>query len=137
MALASLTASQKRALVFGGSATAVLGAGFAVAAVALPGALEALYRLAGPAADPSVGGAARLATGIYGGLMAGWGVTLALLGREVPVARAAGLGLVTWWAVDSAASIATGFPWNAVSNTAFLALFAPLVLGLGRRRAEA
>lgn len=129
------TPLQKKTLVLAGGATAVLGVAFAVASVAFPDGLTKLYALAAaPGVDPTLEPAGRLGAGIYGGLMAGWGTTLCLLGREVGVVRAAAAGLVAWWAVDSAASIALGFPGNAVSNTALLAVFTPVLVGaLGRR----
>ena len=74
--------------------------------------------------------AARLWIAISGGLLAGWGVTLLLittqvyapnpaLGRRIILS-----GILTWFVVDSAGSIAAGAPFNAVLNLSFLALFA-------------
>jgi len=125
---------QQRALVLSGGITGVLGLGFAAAAVVAPDLLLDLYRLvAAPGTSVDLGASARLATGIYGGLMAGWGALMFGLGRVVDVPRAAATGILTWYVVDSAASIATGFPWNALSNAAFLVPSLPLLMSLGRR----
>lgn len=129
----SMSPTVARNLKFAGAATAVLGVGFAAAAVWAPDLLDRLYRLAGPAAEPGMNSAARFGAGIYGGLMAGWGVSLHLIGRRAPITRAVGWGLLTWWAVDSAASVATGYPLNALSNTGFLALFTPALVAMARR----
>lgn len=125
--------TRRNHLVFASGVTTVLGFGFALVAVAFPDVLAVLYRLAGPSVVSDMGPAARLGAGIYGGLMAGWGLTLMLLARKVRLGRAAGIGLLTWWVVDSASSIALGYPLNALSNTGFLLLFAPAVLGIWRR----
>lgn len=61
----------------------------------------------------------------------------ASLANKVRLGPAAGIGLLAWWVVDSASSIAIGYPMNALSNTGFLPLFAPAVLGIWRRRAVA
>ncbi|MCC6623130.1 MAG: hypothetical protein IT385_17865 [Deltaproteobacteria bacterium] len=129
------TPLQKKTLVVVGGATAALGVAFAAAAVVLPDALGKLYALAAsPGVAPELEPAGRFGAGVYGGLMAGWGVTLALLGRDVGLVRAAAAGLVSWWAVDSVASIAIGFPGNALSNTVALAAFTPVLVGALRRR---
>lgn len=120
-----------------GTANAALGLGFALAAVVAPDQLEDVYRLLATAGtEVDLPATARLSTAIYGGLMAGWGVTLALLGAGRSISRAAALGVLTWWLVDSAGSVLTGFAWNALSNTLFLLLFAPVLLA-ARREASA
>ncbi len=112
-------------LRWGGLATMAFGAAF-VLLLLIPGVLEALYALAGPGQDPTLSPSGRVGVAIYGGLMVGWGLTLLLAGRGVHVTRAAAAGLGAWWVVDSGASIAVGFPLNALSNLGFLALFTPL-----------
>lgn len=127
-----------RTLAFIGSLTAVLGLAFAVLAVAMPDLLAQLYALiatSGTIAD--AGPTARLATGIYGGLMVGWGLTLALLGRGQSLASATLLGALGWFVVDSTSSIIVGFAWNALSNAVFLLPFLALVPALRTRRAVA
>lgn len=131
-----MTPSMKRSLAFGSLATAVFGVAFAGVAVLAPGALESLYRLLGPGTPTEVGPAAQLATGIYGGLMAGWGTSFYLVGRGVSFGKAGAIGLATWYVVDSAASIAVGYPLNAVSNLAFLLPFAPFMVGASTRQRQ-
>lgn len=121
-----------RLLALAAFALALLGVGFAILAVFFPGALDTLYALAGPGHHTSLGDDGRLGAGIYGGLMAGWGVHAALSARGVPLLQAFVAGALVWWVVDSAASILTGYPMNAVSNTGFLLLIAPAWLA-GRR----
>lgn len=71
--------------------------------------------------DPAV----RLLAAICGGVLVGWGVTLWLLGSGVAVIRAAVIGAVAWYCVDSAFSAVAGAPFNVVLN---LALLAPVLL---------
>lgn len=125
----------KVGLKWGGLATMGFGLGF-VALLMWPEALEVLYALAGPGQDPTMTPSALIGVAIYGGLMVGWGLTMHLAGRDVHVAKAAAAGLVAWWVVDSGASIALGFPMNAVSNLAFLLVFTPVFVAVIRGRAQ-
>ncbi len=67
----------------------------------------------------------RFSVALMGAVTMGWGVTyLALfmaahrLGADAaPVWRLATIGMVAWFVIDSALSVATGFWMNAVSNT--------------------
>jgi hypothetical protein len=67
----------------------------------------------------------RFSVALMGAVTMGWGVTyLALfmaahrLGADAaPVWRLAMIGMVAWFVIDSALSVATGFWMNAVSNT--------------------
>ncbi|HRE91059.1 MAG TPA: hypothetical protein PK095_18195 [Myxococcota bacterium] len=126
-------------LRWGGLATMGFGLGFVVL-LFVPEALEALYALAGPGQDTRMTPTALIGVAIYAGLMVGWGLTLHLAGRGVHIAKAAAAGLVAWWIVDSGASIALGFPLNAVSNLGFLLVFTPLfvavVKGANQRASE-
>lgn len=100
------------------------GMAFVVLAIAAPDILGALYQLYSTLpADAALNEASRFGAGLFGALTVGWGVTLHQLGRGVPVSRAAVFGAVVWFIVDSGASIALGFRWNALSNIAFLAMF--------------
>jgi len=128
-----MTPAVARTLRYAGAATAALGVGFAAAAVWAPGVLEAAYRAIGPQVHSEIGPAARLGAGIYGGLMAGFGVTAYMVGRRASTTRAFALGLASWWVVDSAASVAIGYPLNALSNLGFLALFTPVLVAATRR----
>lgn len=59
---------------------------------------------------------------IAGGLMTGWGVMLAALGRDRYVNEALLLGGVAWFVVDGAGSVLAGAPLNVIGNVPFLAL---------------
>lgn len=73
---------------------------------------------------------------VTGGLMAGWGLSMFLLSsgplaRGEPGTRRAMLaGILAWFLVDSAGSLAAGLPGNVVLNTLFLAFFLPPLFGL-------
>jgi hypothetical protein len=80
-------------------------------------------------ADPT----ARFLSALAGGFLIGWGVTLWCVARHVhplapePVRRAVVAGLLGWFVVDSAGSIAAGFPINVAFNTlTLLILVGPL-----------
>jgi len=82
----------------------------------------------------------RLAYGVGGGVMAGWGVMIWLLvdrvwPRDPQTARLLILtGLIAWFVIDSAASVAADAPWNVLVNVGFLLIFLlPLTVG-GKRR---
>jgi hypothetical protein len=76
----------------------------------------------------SAGG--RLWVGISGGLLAGLGATFLQVTRRVAAQDlAAGRaillpGILAWFVMDGAGSVAAGAPFNAVVNVIFLALFA-------------
>jgi hypothetical protein len=73
--------------------------------------------------------AARLLAGIGGGVMVGWGVALWLLATRLlpsnpPLATTiVRTSVVSWFVVDSIASIVAGAPLNAALNLAFAAAF--------------
>ena len=113
----------------------VIGFGLAIALAAIPAAN-------GPTAflidlvfwpidgDPALDApATRLLCAIAGGVLTGWGVLLwliatRLLPQEPAVARTfvyTSIGI--WFVVDSAASIASGAPINALLNIGFLMSF--------------
>lgn len=118
-------------LVVNGTLLAVLGLAFALIAVAFPNLLAKLYALIATGDTVAdAGPSSRLATGIYGGLMFGWGVMLAMLGRGSSIARATVLGALAWFVVDSTSSILVGFAWNAASNALFLAPFVVMLPSL-------
>lgn len=73
---------------------------------------------------------------ILGCVMIGWAVTLlGLVDAAVTVGRPAWrwmtLAILVWYAIDSAMSVLTGVPVNAISNTGFLLGFLVPVLGSG------
>lgn len=105
-------------------------------------ALAALPTMAGPTAfladlifwpydgHPTLDApAARLLAAISGGVMVGWGVLLWLVAtRVLPADPVLGASLIrtsaiTWFAVDSFASVLAGAPVNVVLNAVFLAAF--------------
>lgn len=71
----------------------------------------------------------RLLLAVGGGLLAGWGATLWVLvdrlgARDGDLIRAVvGPAILTWFALDSGGSIASGAWMNAILNLGFLALF--------------
>ncbi len=74
--------------------------------------------------------AAQLMTGISGGVLAGWGLTLWAVTRRVYVrdtatGRAIILpGVALWFVLDGTGSVASGAWFNVVLNGGFAALFA-------------
>ncbi len=80
-------------------------------------------------AETLVASETRLALGIGGGVMAGWGLMIwqlagAPLARSPETVRAIiRSSALTWFLVDSAASVAAGAALNVVPNLVFLALF--------------
>jgi len=79
----------------------------------------------------------RLTVAILGAVMMGWALTIlaamqaAERGSGAAVWRAVTGALLTWYAVDSAASLLNGSPMNVLSNTVFAGLFLAPVLGSG------
>ncbi len=78
----------------------------------------------------------RFAVGLTGALTLGWGMMmLAVFSRigqeDAPLWRSLTAAMLVWYLVDSAISVATGFPLNAVSNTVFTVLFLIPVLASG------
>ena len=86
----------------------------------------------------------RFSEAVLGAVTLGWSVTLMaaihaanLLGdRGRPIWRAIIASVVGWWAIDSALSIATGYPLNALPNTIFLAAFLLPIMRSGVLGAE-
>ncbi len=115
------TAATHPSLIAASRVLTIAGLGFVALAVAAPELLATLYTLAAhgdTVVDMTAG--TRLGAGLFGALTLGWGLTLERLGRGDGVVRATVIGVVAWYLVDSAASIALGFGWNALSNTGFL-----------------
>jgi hypothetical protein len=81
----------------------------------------------------------RITLAVLGAVMVGWGLTLLaavhaanLLGeRGRPVWSMITAAVVVWYVVDSALSVVTGFPLNAVSNTLFTLGFLIPLIGSG------
>ncbi len=77
----------------------------------------------------------RLLSAISGGVFASWSVLLILIvapavGRgDEEIRRAALIAILVWFFIDSAGSLAAGFPVNAAFNTVYLgSLLAPLLM---------
>lgn len=98
---------------------------------ATEGPTLALYDLFDGARTPVFGPEMRFTLGILGAVTMGWAVTLyaaikagAERGAQGgPIWRLTALGVASWYVVDSALSIATGYPLNAVSNTVLAGAF--------------
>lgn len=77
----------------------------------------------------------RTTIAIMGAVMFGWGwsliAVLRAVGPDVRVWRGLGWAVLGWFVVDSALSVATGLPGNAVTNTLFLAGFLVPAVKLG------
>jgi len=109
----------------------VVGALMVLVTAAVPGAMLALAAIVFPSAPDAavLSPYARLAVGIAGGLLAGWGMTfdqLAAAAQAIDGAavRRAGLrGVWTWFILDSFGSVAAGGHFNVIGNLVFLGLF--------------
>jgi len=86
----------------------------------------------------------RFAVALVGAVTFGWGMTLyavtraaiALEERGAPIWRILLLTVAVWYAVDSYASVATGFWLNAVSNTVLTIAFLIPIFASGVWRAD-
>lgn len=108
----------------------VSGLGFVAAAIGAPDALATFYDLVATTGTVTVmDAAARLGAALFGALTFGWGVTLYALGRGGRLPRAVLLGAVSWFVVDSSASVVLGYAWNTVSNAVFLLAIVGLLRG--------
>lgn len=72
----------------------------------------------------------RLLAAIIGGVIAGWGVMIWRLATGRSLAAAYTVGVISWFGIDSIASVLAGVPANVIGNIGFLAL----LLWLGRTR---
>jgi hypothetical protein len=78
----------------------------------------------------------RFTCGVLGAVMIGWALTIfatvdAAEKLGAPVWRALTTAMVVWYVIDSAISVATGAPVNAVSNTVFLITYLAPILASG------
>ena len=131
--------SRIRWLKFAAAVTVATGLTIAVAAVpVLAAPAEMLVALVVPGADavhPLGTPTARTLAAVSGGVLVGWGVVLwmiadSILGTNPRLAsRLVVASIVSWFAVDSAMSIAAGAWPNVILNCGFLVLFLPPVLG--------
>ncbi|MEM9072059.1 MAG: hypothetical protein AAGE52_26370 [Myxococcota bacterium] len=115
--------------------------GAALSLLALwPEVLEPIQRVVFTTDPPEAfGRMARLDLAVAGALTAGSGMmirrTLVAPVSRAGVARGLLEGLLTWYVLDTALSIVLGAPWNALGNTAFLALTFPSLLSMARQGA--
>lgn len=115
-------------VVRAGYLLAALGAAFAGAALFAPDLLRTLYSLlrsGGP--EVAMEPAALLGAGLYGAFMVGWGLMAARVASGHSLRSAMTVGMVSWFVVDSSASLWFGFGWNALSNVGFLVVFVVLM----------
>ncbi len=127
-----------RWMLTGALVTELVGLVLAALAIFAPEVLVPITSLVFASLEPElvVAGPYRLMTGIAGGLMLGWGLTLHLALRDPRLREIRGLwtavafGVIAWFVVDGVASLASGAPLNVVGNIAFLALLLPPALGL-------
>lgn len=121
-----------------------IGFALAIAGAAWPptsGLFNFLYDMVDWPMDGAVAVAAeqtRLLSAIAGGVFASWSVLLILIiapavGRgDEDIRRSALIAVLVWYFIDSAGSLAAGFPVNALFNTLYLAtLLAPLMMVKG------
>lgn len=77
----------------------------------------------------------RISVSLVGAVMLGWGCAMLAVwrarGADPALWRGLSRAVLIWYGVDSALSVATGFPLNALSNTLFTALFLVPALKLG------
>ena len=77
----------------------------------------------------------RISVSLVGAVMLGWGLAMLSVwrarGADVLLWRGLSRAVLIWYVVDSALSVATGFPINAVSNTLFVAMFLVPAIKLG------
>lgn len=105
----------------------------------LDGGVRAFYAAIGhpPGDDLFAAPAMRLTASLLGAVTAGWGLTMVAAARAAAgasLARSVGAAVIAWYLVDSGASIAAGYPLNALSNTVFAALFFAPLAAMARRR---
>jgi len=110
-----------------------------VATPATDGAARLVFAMISrdPASDTLLAQPAmRFAMGLQGALTIGWSLTFFGMVRAAdlggaPVWRSMTVALAAWFLIDSAISIMTGYPLNAVSNTVLIAAYLVPVLGSG------
>jgi hypothetical protein len=132
----------RRWLQVASAVTVIIGAGTTFLSLSGGGRIQAgLFELLYFPGHPDLTAADTLsfALGVAGGVMTGWGVMLlGLFGRgesaEVTIGPLVS-GLLVWFALDGAASVASGAIINLAGNTLFLAMFVPpLAAALRHRR---
>lgn len=105
------------------------------------GPVRSLFTAFGRWGAPDMTPHLRFATGLLGAVTIGWALTLAAVACAVETVSAAmwrtvTTAVVAWYLVDSGLSIATGFAFNAVSNTLFTAAYLVPILASGVLRGK-
>ncbi len=91
--------------------------------------------------DPAM----RFSLAVMGGVSIGWAMTMLLVmlaamelgDRARPIWLALTLGLATWFVIDSALSVATGFALNVVPNIVLMSTYLIAVIASGRLKQPA
>ena len=123
-------------------ASIVVGAGAALVVLALAGVPASLMDVLYLPGEPDVAQAdtVSFAIGVSGAVMVGWGVSMIYvyldpeLAARPRVARAFFLGVLGWFVLDCAVSLATGALINVVGNALFLGLLLPPLAVLSSRK---
>ncbi|MBI1329228.1 MAG: hypothetical protein GC166_04905 [Alphaproteobacteria bacterium] len=115
-----------------------------VAVPGLSGPMHAVFGIIAPGSDTALLDMpiAQFGLGLQGALTIGWifcvyGVLIAGGAHNGALWRWQMAGVVAWYIIDSAISVITGFPINAVSNTLLMVLFAVPVVASGAMRTRA
>lgn len=104
------------------------------------GLSRAVYAMVGPGHALNFDPTLRFSIALMGAVSVGWGATVLFLALSKEAAgsqavwRCVGWGFAVWFVIDSAFSIHTGFPLNAVSNVMLVVLGAPALWALGFRK---
>jgi hypothetical protein len=125
---------------------AAFGLGAALAAAAFPatdGIARFYYDLIYWPLDgaSAFGDEIRFTVAVLGAVLIGWAITLfamvsAAARLGAPVWRSLTGAVVAWFVIDSALSVATGVPMNALANAGFLITFLAPIVGAGVLRNE-
>lgn len=102
-----------------------LGAGCAlIACTPFAGPALRLFTMVQAGTDPALADApfAHWLLGILGGIWAGWGATMMAVLSDRPMLQSMRIGLLTWFSLDSLASVINGAPLNVAVNLSFLVL---------------
>lgn len=89
-------------------------------------------------AETAIAANAKLATGIAGAVLTGWGAMLWFMARDgFPtrqpwVWRAALVGVLAWFVLDGIVSVSVGAGLNVIGNLVFLALLLPPLIGTAK-----
>ncbi len=97
-----------------------------------------LASLQGPA-EPQFDATLRFSLAVMGAVSIGWAVTLAFIVRAAiqmedrsrPLWNAISAGMISWFAIDSTLSVATGFGLNVLPNLALAGMYLVGLFGSG------